>query len=85
MRSASIAGEGILKILVLNCGSSSIKYQLIDMDKRRAIARGIVARIGEKRSYIRHRTEEGEIFGEMPIRDHVKGLEIVISYLLDKK
>ena len=74
-----------MKILVLNCGSSSIKYQLIDMDRRRVMARGIVAKIGEKRSYIRHRTEEGEIFEEMPIRNHVRGLEIVISYLLDKK
>ena len=74
-----------MKILVLNCGSSSIKYQLIDMDKQEAIARGIVARIGEKGSYIRHRTEKGEIVEEMQIRDHVKGLEIVISHLLDKK
>ena len=74
-----------MKILVLNCGSSSIKYQLIDMDGRRVMARGIVARIGEKGSYIRYRTEEGEIFEEMPIRNHVRGLEIVISYLLNKK
>ena len=43
------------------------------MDKQEAIARGIVARIGEKGSYIRHRTERGEIVEEMQIRDHVKG------------
>ena len=49
------------------------------------MARGIVARIGEKGSYTRYRIEEGEIFEEMPIRNHVRGLEIVTSYLLDKK
>jgi len=55
------------------------------MDGRRIMARRIVTRIGEKGSHIRHRTEEGEIFKEMPVRNHVRGFEIVTSYLLDKK
>ena len=42
----SRAGEG-MKILVVNCGSSSLKYRLFDMDSEAALAKGLVERIGE--------------------------------------
>jgi len=71
-----------MKILVLNCGSSSIKYQLIDMDKDEALARGLIAKIGEHGSYIRHRAGGREVVKEIPIENHARGLEVMMEYLL---
>ena len=44
-----------MKVLVLNCGSSSLKYQLIDMDTEEVIASGKFERIGEQESFIKHK------------------------------
>ena len=43
-----------MKILVLNCGSSSIKYQLIDPDEKKALAKGLVDRIGMSGAVLKH-------------------------------
>ena len=47
--------ERILKILVLNCGSSSLKYQLMDMDNEKVLTSGKFERIGEKESFNTHK------------------------------
>ena len=60
-----------MKILVLNCGSSSVKYQLIDSVKRLCLARGIVERIGMAGAMLTHKPhdrEEVRLSGE--ILDH---------------
>lgn len=44
-----------MKILVLNCGSSSLKYQLLDMSTESVIAKGNFERIGEKESFLTHK------------------------------
>ncbi len=49
-----------MKIIVLNCGSSSIKYQLFDMTKHITIARGQVDKIGLHGSSIKHQREDGD-------------------------
>jgi acetate kinase len=72
-----------MKILVLNCGSSSVKYQLIDIDKNYALAKGTVSRIGMSEAVLTHKPHdrpEIKITGE--IIDHIVAIEYVISILL---
>ena len=49
-----------MKILVLNCGSSSLKYQLFNMDNERVLAQGVVERIGLNNSILTHKKGEEE-------------------------
>ncbi|MFC2132875.1 acetate kinase, partial [Bacteroidota bacterium] len=49
-----------MKILVLNCGSSSIKYQLFEMINRSVIAKGTVDKVGLKGSLIKHEKQSGQ-------------------------
>ena len=74
-----------MKILVLNCGSSSIKYQLIEMEQDKPLCRGVVARIGEQASYIQHETRENSIKTIVPVLNHREGLKIIVDYLLNEK
>ena len=75
-----------MKILVINCGSSSLKYQLFNMDDHSVMAKGIVERIGIEGSKLKH-TATGmdavEIAQSIP--DHNKAVEIVLSMLVDKE
>ena len=76
-------------ILVLNCGSSSLKYQLLDMKGDEVydlLAKGLVERIGMEAGCIRHQAAGKEKFEkEMPIEDHTVGIKAVIDALLDKE
>lgn len=76
-----------MKILVLNSGSSSIKYQLIDMDTRRPVSSGLVERIGQTRGAITHKyLREGQmekIQQDFEIPDHATGLRRVAELLTD--
>lgn len=49
-----------MKILVINCGSSSLKYQAIDMNTKNPIAKGLVERIGLQGSVLTHTTASGK-------------------------
>lgn len=73
-----------MRILVLNCGSSSIKYQFIDMENLLVLAEGIAERIGEDYSLF---TFNGEKYTlkkkEMVIENHEQGLQLIIDSLLD--
>ena len=73
-----------MKILVLNCGSSSIKYKLYDMDGEKVLAQGGVERIGLDGSFIKVTLPNGEkkqIMHDMP--DHKEGVNVVFKALLD--
>ena len=76
-------------ILVLNCGSSSLKYQLLDMrsyDDFSLLAKGLVERIGMETGCIKHQAAGKEKFiAEMPIADHTVGIKAVLDALLDKE
>lgn len=75
-----------MKVLVLNSGSSSVKYQLIDMQDESVLAKGIVERIGIENSVLEHETYEGKkIEIESDIPDHKTGIKNVIDVLLDEK
>ena len=76
-------------ILVLNCGSSSLKYQLLDMkndDVYDLLAKGLVERIGMEVGCLKHETIGKEkLVREMPISDHTVGIKAVLDALLDKE
>jgi acetate kinase len=74
-----------MKILVLNCGSSSIKYQFIDTDTQVALAKGLVERIGMSGAVLTHQRYDGDkikIAGE--ILDHTMAVEYVLAVMLSK-
>lgn len=75
-----------MKILVLNCGSSSIKYKLYDMDNESVLAQGGVERIGLDGAFIKVKLPNGEkkqIDAELPT--HKEGVNLVFNCLLDKE
>jgi len=69
----------VIPVLVLNAGSSSLKYQLIDMDERTVCASGLVERIGEGAGSLTHRTPDGEHAEEGEIPDHAAALDRVLA------
>jgi acetate kinase len=66
-------------VLVINAGSSSIKYQLVDVDTREALASGIVERIGEAISPLTHKAHGRKHTVEVPVPDHTTGLRAVLK------
>jgi len=75
-----------MKILILNCGSSSIKYQMVDMPEKVVVAKGLVEKIGIDGSRIKHRNEmdEENIFTDN-INDHQTGIQLVFDILTSKE
>jgi acetate kinase len=75
-----------MKILILNCGSSSIKYQLFDMNKKSVLAKGIAEKVGLKGSFVNHEKENGEkVIFEGEIIDHLVGIEYILGIIISKK
>jgi acetate kinase len=75
-----------MKILVLNCGSSSIKYQFFALNDNRLIAKGIVEKIGMKGSFLKHEKENGQkVMFEGEILDHKIGIEYILGVLSSAK
>ena len=72
-----------MKILVINCGSSSLKYQLIDMNGEKVISKGTYERIGEK-SFLTHKINGQKYVLENPVENHKQALDFVIKQLLNK-
>ncbi len=70
-----------MKIFVLNSGSSSIKYQLIQMPEKEVIAKGLVEKIGLEGSAVIHKANEMEIKFEKKIKDHTEGIKTVFEIL----
>ncbi len=75
-----------MKIIVLNCGSSSIKYQLFEMPSQEVLAKGLVDKIGLKGSLIKHQRNDGvEVKLEGEILDHQSGIEYLLGVLVSEK
>lgn len=73
-----------MKILVLNCGSSSLKYSLIELPEYKVITVGIVERVGTPEAFIKIQKPDGskeEIATAIP--DHTRGVEVILEKLLD--
>ena len=73
-----------MKILVLNCGSSSLKYQLIDVDTQTVVIKGLLERIGLEQGIFSRTGGDGKHTVECPIPNHTEGLRMVIAALTDK-
>jgi acetate kinase len=74
-----------LNVLVLNCGSSSIKYELIDTAADRSLAKGVVAKIGEPGSYIEYETDRGKSRSQAVVADHKAGIGLMLGYLMGEE
>ena len=73
-----------MKILIINAGSSSLKYQLIDMQDESVIAKGLVERIGIEGSNLSHKYGDGKKFElTTPLKDHTEAMNIVLDALQD--
>ena len=75
-----------MNVLVLNCGSSSLKYQLIDMNTKSVLAKGICEKIGIDGSSLTHKpTGKEQLVVNQPMPDHKAAVKLVMDALLDKK
>ena len=70
-----------MKILVLNCGSSSLKYQLINMETEEVLASGKYERIGEKEAFITHKVNGQKIKIDNPAYNHTEAIEFTLKQL----
>ncbi|MEY7999582.1 acetate/propionate family kinase [Clostridium sp. Mt-5] len=73
-----------MKILVVNCGSSSLKYQLINMEDEKVLAKGLVERIGIEGSILTHKVNGEKHVIEQPMEDHKIAIKLVLDALVDK-
>ena len=75
-----------MKILVINCGSSSLKYQLYNMDNNDVLAKGLVERIGIDGSNLQHKpagkAKDKYVF-EQPLKNHSEAIKLVMDKLVD--
>ena len=75
-----------MKILVLNCGSSSIKYKLFEMETRSILAQGGVEKIGLPDSFLQVKRPSGEkVKIEKPMPEHTIGIQLILDSLVDEK
>ncbi len=75
-----------MKILVINCGSSSLKYQVFDMSNEAVLAKGLVEKIGLPGSFLKHRRkEEDNIIVESDMPNHEAAIGLVMDALLDAR
>lgn len=73
-----------MKIVIINSGSSSIKYQLIDMPSQEVICSGMIDRIGLETSNLTYKTNKDSLEERIPIANHKTGLEKIAQLLLDQ-
>lgn len=71
-----------MKILVINAGSSSLKYQLVDTDLDKMLAKGLCERVGSKDSYIKHGADKDERIFAQYMADHEEALKVVFDALI---
>ena len=73
-----------MKILVLNCGSSSLKYSLIELPNYQVITSGLAERVGTDGAFIKYQRPDGEKVEELTsIPNHTRGVEVILEKLLD--
>jgi acetate kinase len=77
-------GDFLMKVLVVNAGSSSLKYQLFDTVSGSVLAKGNCERIGIDGSRVIHKTAgKGELVREQALADHSEATKVVVEMLLD--
>jgi len=75
-----------MKIIVLNCGSSSIKFQLFEMEDHKVLAKGVIEKIGLHGSFLKYERYDGDnTILEGEVLDHQQGIEYMLGVLISKK
>lgn len=74
-----------MKVLVINCGSSSLKYQLINMENEEVLAKGNYERIGQGNSFVTHKVNGEKYVIENPVANHQEALEFMLKQLLHEE
>ena len=74
-----------MKVLVINCGSSSLKYQLINMASEKVLAQGLVERIGINGSILTQKVNGEKYIIEQPMENHKVAIGLVLNALVDKE
>lgn len=72
-----------MNILVVNAGSSSLKYQLVDIAHNKVVAKGLCERVGTKESSHKHGIDENEYVYHLPLKDHTAAIEVVLKVLAE--
>ncbi len=73
-----------MRIFVVNCGSSSIKYQLFDMADETVLAKGLLERVGESDAALHHTAAARQVDRPAEAPDHAAGLRIILDMLVDR-
>lgn len=74
-----------MKIIAVNAGSSSLKFQLLDMPSEKVLVSGIVERIGQEKSVIKIKLNGNKIVESLVIKDHSVAVDLVLKNLIDLK
>lgn len=75
-----------MKVLVLNCGSSSVKYTFFEMQGEKRLAKGLVECIGLPEAYFKHQSAGGEEIKEpCKVKDHVAAVDLILKNLIESK
>ncbi len=74
-----------MKILVLNCGSSSIKYKLFEMDSKEVVAQGGIEKIGLNGSFLKFKFNGENVIIEDAIPEHTKGIQLILDTLVSSE
>ncbi len=72
-----------MKVLVINCGSSSLKYQLITTENEGVIAKGIIEKIGGAAEHCYYKNESDKVRINLPVKNHTEAFRSVIDHLID--
>lgn len=70
-----------MNVLVINAGSSSLKYQLIDLENREVMAKGICERVGSDEAFHKHGIDDNEVVHDAPMKDHNAAMALVLEAL----
>ncbi|MFA5292376.1 MAG: acetate kinase [Phycisphaerae bacterium] len=74
-----------MKILVINAGSSSIKYQLFEMPSETVLAKGILEKIGEETSQLTHEFDSKKFKNQAKAKDHAAGMQLILETLVNSQ
>jgi len=74
-----------MKILVVNCGSSSLKYQLINMEDESVLAKGNFERIGEQEAFLTHKVNGNAYVIKKPVMNHTEALEVILEQFMNSE
>ena len=71
-----------MNVLVINAGSSSLKYQLLNVEQRRVLSKGICERVGQHTSFHKHGLDANEVVIDVPMKDHEEAMGYVLESLV---